>query len=281
MNLRALLLLLAVVLVTVSCSSGPTPPQPGSPAFYWNAARQAYAAGDFPRTSNNLSEILSTDNEYAARARVWQVVMSAGVAQGLSELANGYEAGAKANRANPMPFRRQTTDLRTTAGRSAVDLAETVHGMLAKEQPPEIAFAFDFPSGSATEPGNIKKIYAGMLMQESEAQTLQKEMMQRGVLLALCAVAGTPGDSAKLGETFKAGEVKVPRATFLYGTAKVLYDTSEIFGANKLDQPQRLSALCNEALECLKGVPESKDTKDLATKIQAALKKIRKSGSGA
>ena len=53
-----------------SCSSGPQPPQPGSPAFFWAAAKETYRAGDFLKTSENLQRILVTDNEYTARAHV-------------------------------------------------------------------------------------------------------------------------------------------------------------------------------------------------------------------
>ena len=52
-----------------SCSSGPQPPQPGTPAFFWAAAKETYRAGDFLKTSENLQRILATDNEFSARAR--------------------------------------------------------------------------------------------------------------------------------------------------------------------------------------------------------------------
>ena len=42
-----------------------------------------------------------------------------------------------------------------------------------------------------------------------------------------------------------------------------------------MDQPARLQLLCQVALEALKDVPESKETKALTTKIQASLKKIK------
>ncbi len=41
-----------------SCSSGPQPPQPGTPAFYWAAANQTYRAGDFLKTVRTCSESL-------------------------------------------------------------------------------------------------------------------------------------------------------------------------------------------------------------------------------
>ena len=53
----------------------------------------------------------------------------------------------------------------------------------------------------------------------------------------------------------------------------MLFEESAIFGPNKIDQPLRLKALCDGALEALGAIPETKDTKALADKIQATLKK--------
>ena len=275
-----LLAVVALTIVAVSCSNGPTPPQPGSPAFLWNAARETYRGGDLLKTNDNLSEIVQTENDFTAKARAWQIVVSAGLSQGLAALATGYEAGAKANRANPMPFRKQATDLRTMAGRAALDLTQAVHDFAARNQSPDVLLAFDFPAGSLTQPGSLQKIYSGMLMQDSETIALRTAMEQRGVVLALCQIAGSPEDSAKVLEKFKAGEVKIPRATFLFGAAKVLYDDSDVFTSNKLDQPQRLKAMYDQALDALHAVPESQDTKDLTAKLQAAVKKMLKKSGG-
>jgi hypothetical protein len=92
-----------------SCSSGPQPPQPGTPAFFWAAANEAYRAGDYLKTSEHLERILTTDNEFSARARAWDTVITGGVAQAYIELADTWEAGARANRPDPTPFRKQVS----------------------------------------------------------------------------------------------------------------------------------------------------------------------------
>src|SRR5437868_2229127 len=80
------------LLAVTSCSTGPQPPQPGSPAFFWNAAKETYRAGDYLKTSENLQRILATDNEFTARARAWDTVISAGLTQAYMELADTWEA---------------------------------------------------------------------------------------------------------------------------------------------------------------------------------------------
>ena len=215
---------LAVFWACTSCSTGSQPPAPGSPAFIWGAAKQTYKTGDFRKTSENLMQLVPTESEFAAQARPWAAVMSAGLAQGYLDLAQAYEAGAKANQLNPIPFRKQVSMLQSLGSASALEFAETVRLLLAKNKDADLTLAFDYPTGSLTEPANLPKVSAGMLMQDSEAEQLWNAMLQRGVVMTVSRVTGTPDDAAKTLERFKAGEPKVPRPTFLFGLAKSLND---------------------------------------------------------
>jgi len=266
---------LAMLWACTSCSTGPQPPAPGSPAFIWGAAKQTYKTGDFRKTSENLVQLVRTESEFAAQARPWAAVMSAGLAQGYYDLAEAYEAGAKANRPNPTPFRKQVSMLHSLDSASALEFAEGVHLLLAKDKGDTFTLACDYPTGGMSDPPNLRKVESGMLMQDSEAELLLQAMLQRGVVHVVGQVMGTPEDAAKTIELFKAGEPKVPRATFVYGLAKTLFDVSALYGPNKLDQPQRLKLLCQQALDALGTIPETKDTKALTARIQAVLKKIR------
>jgi len=276
--MRTKLLCLSVaagILATTSCSSGPEPPKPGSPAFLWNAAKATYRSGDFVKTSETLQQLTRSGSEFAARARPWCIVVSAGLVQGYAETADTYEAGARANRANPTPFRKEVNQLRSRASAAAVEFAEGVHTFLETDKGPMVLLAFEHPTGAAAQPGGLRKVSSGAWIQDSERELLLTSMLQRGVLLSAGRAAGSPDDPAKTLETLKSGEAQAPRPVFLTAVAKMLYDSSELFGSMKMDQPNRLRLLCQEASEALKGVPESKETKALTTKIQAALKKIK------
>ena len=276
MRTTSLLLgVLILALITSSCSSGPTPPRPGTPQFFWNAAKDAYRTGDYQKTDASLAEIFRSDNEFAPRARAWSMVINAGLGEGFAQTADNYDAGARANRANPMPFRKQATALRSFASQAGMQLAEATHTFLEKDKDPTVLLAFEFPSGAAAEPGSLKRVAGGLVLQDSERESLQLSMLQRGVLLSLCRFTGSGDDPAKTLEKVKAAEVRVPREVFLLAAAKTLYDQSELFGSKKLDQPTRLRALCQEALEALGSIPETKETKALTAKIQATLKKIK------
>jgi hypothetical protein len=256
-----------------SCSSGPQPPQPGTPAFFWAAAQGTYRAGDFIKTSEHLQRILASENEFSARARAWDTVISAGLAQGYIDLADNYEAGARANRTNPTPFHKQVSALRSLATASAIQFTEDIHKVMAADKDPTILLAFAYPAGTAAQPAGLKRVAGGILVQESEQELLQAAMLQRGVLLSVCAAAGSPDDAAAAQEKLKSAEFRVPRDTFLMAAAKSLSEQSELFTGKKLDQPNRLKLLSLEAMEILKAIPPTKETKALTDKIQARLKK--------
>jgi len=187
---------LGLVAVGTSCSSGPQPPQPGTPAFYWAAAKETYRAGDFVRTSENLQRILASENEFTARARAWDTVITGGVTQAYIELADTWEAGAKANRPNPTPFRRQVSTLRSLASASAIQYAEDIHKVMEADKDATILLAFTSPAGAAAPPAGLKRVDGGILVQDSERDLLQAAMVQRGVLLSVCAAVGSPDDTA-------------------------------------------------------------------------------------
>ena len=265
--------LLILAWMCASCSSGPRPPEPGTPAFLWGAAKATYHSGDFRKASENLAQLIQTDNEFTARARPLSLVLSAGLAQGYFDMAESYEAGAQANRANPTPFRKQVSASRSVASQEALEFAQEMQVFLAKDNEPNVTLACEYPTGSMGDPPGILRVSKGMLLPDAERDQLEQAMLQHGVAGTMSRILGTPDDAAKTLELFKTGEATVPRATFLYGAAKALHDLSALYAPTRLDLPNRLKVLDQEALEALKTVPETKQTKALTNRIQAALKK--------
>ncbi len=202
-------------------------------------------------------------------------MISAGLTQGYIELADTWEAGARMNRANPTPFRKQVSTLRSLASASAIQYTENMHKLMDADKAPEILLAFAFPAGAAATPPALKRISGGIVIQDSERDLLQAAMLQRGVVLAVCAAVGSPDDSAAAQEKLKTGEFKVPRDTYLLTAARSMQSQSELFTGNKLDQPARLKMMSQEAIEALKALPPTKETKQLEEKIQARLKKAK------
>lgn len=265
---------LALGLIATSCSTGPRPPEPGTPAFYWGAAQMTFKAGDLLKTNDNLQEILKDENEFTAKARIFQIALDAGMAQGAEDLAAAYNAGVKLNKDYPQPFWKRLTQARTLAGHSALDLAVQMQALLAKNKDPQFTLEFPFPPGSAVEPPALRRVQNGMVMPEVDGDVLQTTMLESGVVQALCKLAGNADDPAKTLQQFQTGPVRVARETFLLAAAKILYDESAVFGPSQADQPQRLRAMYDQSLAALHEVPETKETKALVAKIQAAIKKM-------
>ena len=267
--------MLGLVAVATSCSSGPQPPQPGTPAFYWGAAKETYRAGDFVKTSENLQRILVSENEFSARAKAWDAVISSGLAQGYMELADAWEAGARHNRPNPTPFRKQVSALRALANAAAIQFTEDIHKLVEGSKDPKILLAFTYPAGAPMVPAGLKKVAEGIPVQDSERDLLEAAMVQRGVLLSVCAAVGSRDDAAAARGKLVAGDFLASRDVFLLAAAQSLSDESELFTGTKLDLPNRLKLLSEEALKVLGAIPQSKETKALNDKIQARLKKAR------
>ena len=117
-------ILVAVAIVTMSCiefscSSTATAPkaEKGTPAFYWAAAGETFAANDFVKTSENLEAILKSENEYTARAQPWLLIVTSGMIRGYAEVADGLETGVRVKKGDPGGYRKYISSSRSTAGK--------------------------------------------------------------------------------------------------------------------------------------------------------------------
>src|SRR5689334_4597358 len=95
-----LVLLIVSAGLQLSCSTD-SAPKTGTPQYYWSAARENYAAGDFSKTAENLERVAATENEFSARAQAWLLILTSGQIRGQMDLADGLEAGVRARKADP------------------------------------------------------------------------------------------------------------------------------------------------------------------------------------
>lgn len=269
--MRWLGLILAIG-VLISCSSGPAGPEKGTPAFYWQAAKETFATGDNMKTLEHLDKLLAPENEYAARALPWALVLTSGMASGYAELADHYEIGARMNKADPSVFRRYVGEYRTTAKQLSLQFADRF-AKLGQVQGDTIALAFGYPRGTATPSPQLSRVTNGIALGQADADLAQTRTLERNILLSACRAAGSPDDTAKGESILKAPDAKVARAAFTLAMAQSLYDLSQIYGPTKADEPEKMRIFCERADEAMKGVPESKESKELSAKIRTALKK--------
>ena len=268
----AVLALLSANLILFSCSSSDAP-QPGTPAFYWSAAKETYAAGDYQKTIEHLGNIMSSQNDYVARAQPWMLILTSGMAHGYMDLADAFEAGGHANQSQSTAFHRLVNEYRGSANRLSLQFAETFGNFQSKDD--YVTLSFPYPTGSPTEVVLLGRISKGAMPPATDIETAQKRAIERAVLLATCRAAGAEGDPAKAQDLLKSGAAKVSRATFVQAMATALYEQSQLYSHNKMDDPDKMKIFCSRAQDALKLLPASKQTDDLNKKIKSALKKSK------
>jgi hypothetical protein len=262
---------LAIVMVGTGCNTTnkPAPPKPGTIAHSWMVEEEAYKAGDYKRANEQLTKLASTRSEYMDRARLRSFIITSGVVNGYREMADAYDAAARTNRALTSDYRKRMSDARRAASQSVMMMVQNLHDFIKESKDGKVAFDFDFPSGKSAEPLQLARLKKGLPLQPSDHSVLEKAMLERGVVLVAADVAGAPGDPEKAKSQFQ----QPPKESFLLAMARVLHDSADLYGPNKLDEPRRMHVLCTEALSALATVPAGPDRKQIEAKIRELMKK--------
>lgn len=271
-------LFVVMTLGASGCSSGPSSPKPGSPAFFWAVARESYRTGDLVKTNSTLLELAKGQNEFSARAAIWHLVLSAGLSQGYKDLADAYDSGARTNLTSPLRFRNEACALRSLAANTALEFTQVVHD-LVENPSAKLPLSFAYPSGSVAIPEGIRRVSSGIWLSDAERESVQNAMLQRGVLRTVSRAVGSPGDPARALAVFQSPPVEIAREALLLQMAGLLYEESDLFGPQRMDRPNRRLLMCSEALRALRSLPPNDGSKTLAAQIQETVKKI--AGPGA
>jgi len=263
--------IVAGTVLTTGCSRGPAPAKPGTSAFFWQVAQQSYHTGDLLKTNSVLLDLSRRQNGYAPRARIVQLVVSAGITQGLWELSEAYQSGSELT---PARLRSEAFNLRSQAAATALEFTQAVHD-LTQDHEAIICFEFPFPPGSMARPVELSKVSAGQWLEDWQREGVQRAMLQRGVILAITYAVGATNDPAMAQAEFQTAEVQIPREVFLTGMARLLYQQANVFGAKGLDRVDRYLVMCREALETVQSLPKTPETEQLAAKIEATIKNVQ------
>ncbi len=268
--------LVLLVFVFLSCATGPSGPAEGTPGWYWQNALTTWEAGDYQKTSDNLEELIEPGSEFADRAQPWRLILTAGMAKGYMDVAEAFENGARANQAASSEFRMHRNNYRTLVNRQVAAFWETLVAYKKSNPAGEIPLAFSYPQGSAVPVAALARVGEGIKLSEAELPSVERQAIQRAVLMTTCRFAGAEEDTAKTQQIFSAGEVKVPKETFDFALAKTLNEIAWFYSAYEMDQPDRLKMLNEQALEIAKGLPENDDTKELIRQIESHIKEAEK-----
>jgi len=243
---RLAAVLIPVAALGITSCSGPATSSSVRADFYWSAARETYALGDYTKTADHLEQLIGDDNPYTARAIPWYLAVTGGMANGYRELADQYAAGARRNKSETAAFRAKAAAYRTMANQWAMRLAQNADKLKDIPLGP-LPLDFALPKGSAGEPELLSPIANGRELDAADAETAEVVTLQHAVLMAVCAAAGAPQDVAKAEEVLGRVPTEVTRATFGKALAGMLEDASRLYGRNQLDEPQKLAALRERA----------------------------------
>lgn len=257
-------------------SKGPAPPKPGTPPFFWAAAKTAYQKGDFQAAIKNLNSIIATENDFTRRAQIWQLVLDSGIARGEMEWADILDEGRPAAKAREIDFRRLANEARTLAGQSAMRFADTGHKLMPNLTEDEVVLPFTLPDVNRNRPIEVERIIKGILPLPAEVERIHNLMMRRGVAQSVIAVADPGGDFEKAKALFSQPEPKVKRDQFLFFLAAQFTELSQLYGPKKLDRSARMKLFLDKAKEALAPVPKSPERDKLQKKVADYEKKMPK-----
>lgn len=260
---------LCVALTLISCASGPAP---NTPPWFWQAAQDTYRAGDYLKAIDHLEPLIAPGGEFTERAQPFRLVLTAGLARGYIDLAEAFEAGARMNEKAATEFRRRMNVYRSQANRRAMNFAESFLAFEKTGPGAAIPIAFPYPSGNPLPVAELTRAGQGIALSETELATAERRTIERAILMAACSAVGAEEDTAKAQQIFSGQNVTVPKETFLLAMAKQLHALSQLYTPAKMNEPDKFKLLNERALEALKGVPETPETKALMEKIDKALK---------
>jgi hypothetical protein len=194
--------------------------------------------------------------------------------QSHKDLAEQYEYGARANKANPMPLRKRVSTHRGVASRLALQFSGAYSEFAKTQTAAEVPLAFDFPprGGMALAP-QMSKVSRGAVLADAELDSAQTVMIQRGVVQAVCRAVGAPGDPPKAKELWQKG--KTSRGVFQAGMAELLYSASGVFGEMQANVPDTQDHILRQAAEALTTAAPEKPG-ELKKKIDDDQKKLAK-----
>ena len=244
-RIAAVLAVIAVLGMTACSTSTSTAATSTHADFYWSAAKETYALGDYAKTADHLERLID-DGAYSTRALPWYLVLTSGMASGYIELADQYTAGARHNKGSAAAFHAKAAAYRTIASQWAMRFAQNSDKL--RDVPlGSMTIGFALPKGSAAEPEQLAQIASGIELRATDAEMAETRTLQHSVLMAVCQAVGAPQDVAKAEEILARVPAMESRSTFGNAIGEMLDAESYLYSRNKLDEPAKLAALHERA----------------------------------
>lgn len=235
--------LAALCLALAACAGGESGPQQGTPEWYWAAAADNVAVGDYAKADEQIEAAAKAEGPLKDKAVLWRAALLAGLAAGYDELADAYVEGQESNEKQSTEFQPAINEYRRQTRQCAIDLAESMGAVRkAAGEGDTLTLEFPLPPGSAAESPILQTVRTGRVPRSSgeaaESAALESQTLNRAVLHTAAALSGAEGDIDKLRAGLGAGSASVARADFETAMARRLLDTAMMFDREGLNEPK-------------------------------------------
>ena len=266
---------LCTTFVLVSCSESQTGPARDTPEWFWVAAEETYASGNYEKAADHLENAADSENPWQERSAIRRLVLLDGLARGYAELAEAYEDGGK----NVAQLQNSIQQYQRDARRHTINLVEslgTIRKMIGKAE--SIQLDFPLATGSAAESSSLSIVLDGIVPTDSQFAKAESQTVERGIILATTAAIGAGDDATKTRTAFETRPVEVAANVFFLYVATSLLDRSEVFDRDHLNEPDKRDFMLARAGDfsapALEGEDEElkKQAEELLEKIEEAKK---------
>ena len=186
--------LAAVCLLGAACSGGEVGPRQGTPEWYFQAAKDNYAMGDYTKTVEQLKDAMKAEGETGAMAAVWRFALTGGLAVGYDDLADAFVTGMEANDAMTDAFQPSINDYRRRTRINAIEFAEGV-GPIKKmvDAGGMVSLDVPLPEGNGSMSPILGSIENGNKVVESQISAMEDQTLTRGHLQRALDAGGRQG----------------------------------------------------------------------------------------
>jgi hypothetical protein len=269
------LLLLAVSLLLLACSTAPTT---STSDQHFTDARNNLKSSDFNAALKNLDATIkaTADESTHQQAAVLHVAIVTSLADADKQMAEAYHQGAKepAGVPNSVPLNKMRSDYYRSAQSRLMDAMQSVMDQRAKLGASPLHLEVAFPGFTGSAASAMTRIKSGQVVGDADRLSAETQADRNALARTLSSLAGGGQDPNKGQQLYARGIVEIDPRVYLIELSDSFLRSGEMFGPRALNEADKLRTV-NEVVRGNLDVAEkllaAKPDKDL----EARAKKMR------
>lgn len=268
------LTLLALPVLLVACSSGPTT---SGDIQHFADAKNNLKSSDYKAALSNLEATIKTTSDEALRkeASVIRVALITAMADADSQMAAAYQIGARepAAQGQSGAFYKERADYGNTARGYLMDAMQTVmdeRGKLDANAAP-VVIEVPFPGFTGGMDETLMRIKQGQFVGDSDRLSSELQLTRNSLAKVLTALAGAGPDLNKGRDLYAAGKVNVDARAYIVELSDDFLRIGQMFDVRALNEPDKLKTVnqvVGQNLVIATKLLAAKPDKDLETRVK-------------